>query len=81
MEMIGWLQAPALLPSDKEFQYPFIGGWDSPGVGLNVVEKRKSLTPTGVRTPDRPPLSIVALPTALLRFMQYEPEYNILYQP
>jgi hypothetical protein len=81
MEMNGWPHAPALLPFDKELQYLFIGGWVGPGVGLNVTEKIKSLTPTGVRTPARPPRSVVALPTTLLRFVQYEPEYNILFQP
>jgi hypothetical protein len=42
-----------------------IGNWLSPRAGLGVFETRKSLDPTGIRTPDRPAISLVAMPTML----------------
>ena len=47
-----------------------VGGRVDPSDGLDVVEKReKYLSPTGIRTPDRPSRSPVVIPNTLLRLV------------
>jgi len=38
-----------------------------PRASLNVLERKKYLTPTEIRTPDRPARCLVAITTALTR--------------
>ena len=47
----------------------FVGGWMDPRDGLDVLVKRKSLSPTEIQTPDRPSRSPVFTPNALLRLV------------
>jgi len=55
-----------LSPGDNPGTY-WIGGRMRPGVCLDVYgerkKKKKSVTPTGIRTPDRPTRSLVTVPT------------------
>ena len=52
--MSGQLHTPAALPSGKNHGTDSIGGLVSARAGLNDLEKRNDVAPTGVRTPDRP---------------------------
>lgn len=56
MQVSGYLHAPADLPPEKN---------PDTSASLGVLDKEQSLAPTGLRTPDRPARSIVAIPTTL----------------
>jgi hypothetical protein len=47
----------------------WIGGCVGPRTGLDVLEKRKPLARTGIRTPDRPARSRITMPTTLSRHL------------
>jgi hypothetical protein len=53
----------------------WIGGWVGPRDGLDVVEKRKTSSPAGNRTPAVQP---VAIPTELSRLLVFLIRSNIL---
>jgi hypothetical protein len=42
-----------------------VGGWLGTRTGLHVLKREKSVVRAGIRTPDRPSLSLVAIPTRL----------------
>jgi hypothetical protein len=51
---------------------PCTGDWADPRAVLDVLEKRKkSLSTTRIRTPDRPAGSLITIQTELLRFLTY----------
>jgi hypothetical protein len=51
MEVSGQLHATAALIQGKSSGIHCIGGWVGPRTGLDDVERRKYLAPTGTRTP------------------------------
>ena len=58
----GQQHAPAALYSRERPGTHFTGGWVGPMAGL---DGRNNLVPTGIRSPDPPARSSVALPTEL----------------
>ena len=52
MDVSGQIRAPAPLLRGNNPGALRIGGRMGPRAGLNISEKRKSLAPAGIRTPD-----------------------------
>ena len=59
-----------LYPREKNLGTLGMGGQVDPRTCLYLWKrKEKSLVPTGIRAPDRPARSLVAIPTTLLRLL------------
>jgi hypothetical protein len=61
------LDVSAALPSGKNTDTHWTGGWVGLRGELNVMEKRKSFGPTWIRTPDCSSRRLIATPTTLTR--------------
>jgi len=68
---------PTALPPKKELSYPINTMTDR--AVLEVLEKRKYLSSTGIHTPDRPGCSIVFIPTTLRQFPEKDGRITLKY--
>ena len=60
--VIGQLHAPAALPPGNNLDTHWIGIRVDHTAGLGDLERGKSLVPAGIRAPDGPARSLVAVP-------------------
>jgi len=65
MVEVSGLHVLAALPSWENAGTHWIEDWVCPREGQDLPEKRKSLVPTGIQTPDRPISTLVAIPTVI----------------
>jgi hypothetical protein len=69
MEVSGQINVPAALPPGPGTHW--IGGFVGHRAGLHPTAKRKILSPYREPNPDRPPRSLVTIPSKLFRIFIY----------
>ena len=67
MEVSALFHDPAALAPEKNSDTRLLECSVGPRAGMEVLETRNILAPTGIQFPDRPVSSAVAIPTALFR--------------
>ena len=70
MEVSGQLHATAASSPEKKTGTHWIGLWMGPRFGLDVLEKRKSLTPAEIRNYDLSGHSVVTIRTTPSHFFE-----------
>jgi hypothetical protein len=68
--MSGQLNAPAVKPLGKNTGIHWIRGWMNPIFGLDVSERRKTLTSVGIQNSCRSAYSLGTVPTCYSRSLK-----------